>query len=107
MPRTGLVKKIFDDPELKAAQRDDIRGGVGTTGYCMGGNASFRSATIFGERINATASFHGGFIAASTPDSPHLRAEAIKSRVYIGGAINDGSFTDEALETFFSSTLRR
>jgi carboxymethylenebutenolidase len=77
------------------AQRRDVRGGVGTTGYCMGGNISLRLATIFGDRIAATASFHGGQLASPAPDSPHLRADAIKSRVYIAGAIDDASFTDE------------
>jgi carboxymethylenebutenolidase len=77
------------------AQRRDVRGGVGTTGYCMGGNISLRLATIFGDRIAATASFHGGHLAGPAPDSPHLRADAIKSRVYIAGAIDDASFTDE------------
>ena len=74
--------------------RADVAGGVGTTGYCMGGNVSFRIATVFGERIRATASFHGGHLATAAPDSPHLRAAAIKSRVYVAGAADDASFTD-------------
>lgn len=77
-------------------KRDDVKGRIGTTGYCMGGNISLRLATLFGERIAATATFHGGGLATDMTDSPHLRAEAIKSRVYVAGAIEDGSFTDEA-----------
>ena len=72
-----------------------VKGGVGTTGYCMGGNMSVRIATIFGDKIAATASFHGGGLVTPAPDSPHLRADKIKSRVYVAGAIEDGSFTDE------------
>jgi len=118
---TGIFS-VFADPELRAtwmtryrapavdydhlrtdvgalldhlAQRRDVRGGVGITGYCMGGNISLRLATLFGDRIAATASFHGGHLAVPAPDSPHLRADAIKSRIYIAGAIDDPSFTDE------------
>jgi len=71
------------------AIRGDVKGRVGTTGYCMGGNASFRTGTIFGERIAATAAFHPGGLVTDQPDSPHTRAEAIKSRVYLGPATGD------------------
>ena len=81
------------------AARPDVTGKVGTTGYCMGGNISLRAATIFGDRIAATASFHGGGLVTAEPDSPHLRAAAIKSRVLVAGAIEDGSFNDEARRT--------
>ena len=87
------------------AQRRDVRGGVGTTGYCMGGNISLRLATIFGDRIAATASFHGGWLAGPAPDSPHLRAQAIRSRVYVAGAIDDASFTD-GMNQQLSAALR-
>lgn len=66
------------------SERKDCRGGVGTTGYCMGGNASFRAATIFGDRIAATAAFHPGGLVTDAPDSPHARARAIRARVYLG-----------------------
>ena len=69
--------------------RPDVRGRVGTTGYCMGGNASVRAATIFGDRIAATAAFHPGGLVTDQPDSPHTRMKTIKSRVYLGPAIGD------------------
>jgi carboxymethylenebutenolidase len=69
--------------------RPDVKGRVGTTGYCMGGNASVRTATVFGDRIAATAAFHPGGLVTDQPDSPHVRAKDIKSRVYLGPAIND------------------
>ena len=71
------------------AGRADVKGGVGTTGYCLGGNASVRAATIFGDRIAATAAFHPGGLVADQPDSPHTRAKAIKSRLYLGPATGD------------------
>jgi len=70
-------------------------GGVGTTGYCMGGRLSFITAANLGDRIAAAASFHGGNIVTDDADSPHRKAGDIKAVVYIAGAIEDGSFTDE------------
>ena len=78
-----------------AAQPDVKPGGIGTTGYCMGGLMSLTAAGTYPESIVATASCHGGRLATDAPDSPHLRAPKIRSRVYIAGAIEDGSFTDE------------
>ncbi len=71
-------------------------GGLGTTGYCMGGRLSLLAAANLGERIAGAASFHGGNLAkADDPHSPHHRAGAMKAAVYVAGAIEDGSFTDE------------
>jgi carboxymethylenebutenolidase len=116
------VRSIFSDPELRGRWsaeyygpavdyehlrtdvgalldylqgRADVTGRVGTTGYCMGGNVSLRLATLFGDRIAATACFHGGGLATGLPDSPHLRARGIRSRVYVAGAVEDSTFTDE------------
>jgi carboxymethylenebutenolidase len=76
--------------------RADFAGGIGTTGYCMGGNMSVRIATIFGDKITATAAFHAGGLVVPTPDSPHLRADKIKSTVYVAGAVEDATFPDAA-----------
>jgi carboxymethylenebutenolidase len=71
-------------------------GGVGTTGYCMGGRLSLIVAANLGERIAAAASFHGGNLAnTDDPDSPYRKASGIKAAVYVAGAIEDQSFTDE------------
>ena len=77
-----------------AAQPDVKPGGIGTTGYCMGGLMSLTAAGTYPDRIVATASYHGGRLATDAPDSPHLLAPKIKSRVYIAGAIDDESFPD-------------
>jgi carboxymethylenebutenolidase len=68
---------------------------IGTTGYCMGGRMSLSAAGHFPERIAAAASYHGGNLANDAPDSPHLLASRIEATVYIAGAIEDPSFTDE------------
>jgi carboxymethylenebutenolidase len=78
-----------------AAQADVRPGGIGTTGYCMGGMMSLTAAGPYPDRILATASFHAGRLATDAPDSPHLLAPRIKSRVYVGAAIEDPSFPDD------------
>jgi carboxymethylenebutenolidase len=71
-------------------------GGIGTTGYCMGGRLSLITAANLGEAIAASASFHGGNIAKEDdPDSPHHKAAAISATLYVAGAIEDQSFPDE------------
>jgi carboxymethylenebutenolidase len=78
-----------------AAQSDVKPGGIGTTGYCMGGLMSLTAAGTYPGRIVATASYHGGRLATDAPESPHLLAPKMKSRVYVAGAIEDQSFPDE------------
>jgi carboxymethylenebutenolidase len=74
-------------------------GGVGTTGYCMGGRLSLTAAANLGASVAAAASFHGGGIAkAGDPNSPHHRADSITATVYVAGAIEDQSFTNEDKE---------
>jgi carboxymethylenebutenolidase len=88
-----------------AAQPEVLAGGIGTTGYCMGGLMSLTAAGTYPDHIVATASFHGGRLATTAPDSPHLLAPKIKSRVYVAGAIEDESFPDDMkarLETALS-----
>jgi carboxymethylenebutenolidase len=75
---------------------ETVPGGVGTTGYCMGGRLSLITAANLGDAIAASASFHGGNIAKEDdPDSPHHKAAAIKATIYVAGAIEDQSFPDE------------
>ncbi len=78
-----------------AAQPDVRPGGIGTTGYCMGGRMSLIAAGTYPESIVAAASYHGGNLANDAPDSPHLLAPKIKARVYVGGATDDQSFPDD------------
>jgi carboxymethylenebutenolidase len=78
-----------------AAQPDVKKGGIGTTGYCMGGRLSLIAAGTYPDRIVAAASYHGGRLANEDPDSPHLLAPKMKARVYAAGAIEDQSFPDD------------
>jgi carboxymethylenebutenolidase len=47
---------------------------LGTQGYCMGGPIAFRTAAAALDRVGAVASFHGGGLVTTTPNSPHLQA---------------------------------
>ena len=84
--------------EFLAAQPEVADGPIGTTGYCMGGGLSLNAAGRFPDRVGAAASFHGGQIASSAPDSPHLLAGAMKATVYVAGAENDASFDEEQFD---------
>jgi len=62
---------------------------VGTQGYCMGGPIAFRTAAAVPDRVGAVASFHGGGLVTSTPNSPHLQAAKTKAQFLIEIAEND------------------
>jgi carboxymethylenebutenolidase len=78
-----------------AAQPDAKPGGVGVTGYCMGGLMALHAAGTYPDRVVAAASYHGGRLATDKPDSPHLLAPKMKARVYVAGATDDASFPDD------------
>jgi carboxymethylenebutenolidase len=73
-------------------------GPVGTTGYCMGGALSLRTAAAYPGRVAAAASFHGGNLATEAPDSPHLGAATTTAEVYVAHADADGSAPPEQQE---------
>ena len=73
-------------------------GPIAITGYCIGGRLSMYAAGHFGDRVAAAASYHGGGLATDAPDSPHRLAPRITGRVYVAGAIEDGSFDDAQKE---------
>jgi len=62
---------------------------VGTQGYCMGGPIAFRTAAAVPDRIGAVASFHGGGLVTTMPNSPHLQASKTKAQFLIEIAEND------------------
>jgi len=82
-----------------AAQPDAKPGGVGTTGYCMGGLMSLSAAGTYPDRVVAAASYHGGRLATDAPDSPHRLAPKMKARVYVAGATEDASFSPRRAST--------
>jgi carboxymethylenebutenolidase len=81
--------------DFLAAQPEVKRGGIGTTGYCLGGRMSLIAAGYYPDRIAAAASYHGGQLASDDPDSPHRLAPKMKARVYVAGATDDQTFPEE------------
>ena len=86
--------------------RPEVSGsGIGTVGYCLGGRMAMIAAGAIGDKVAATASFHGGRLAvADDANSPHLAADRIAGSVYVAGAIEDGSFPAEQAD-LLESTL--
>ncbi len=69
---------------------------MGTTGYCMGGSMTMRTAAAFPDRIGAGASFHGGRLVTDKPDSPHLLVGRMRARYLFAIAENDDAKDPEA-----------
>lgn len=74
----------------------DRNRGVGTTGYCMGGPMTMRTAGALPNRIGAAASFHGGGLVTENPDSPHLLVPQMKAQYLFAVAENDDEREPEA-----------
>jgi len=62
---------------------------LGTTGYCMGGPITMRTAAAVPGRVGAGASFHGGGLVTDKPESPHLLVPKMKAHYLIAIAEND------------------
>jgi len=62
---------------------------IGTTGYCMGGPIVMRTAAAAPDRVGAAATFHGGGLATTAADSPHLLVPQMKAQSLHCVAQND------------------
>lgn len=67
----------------------DVRRGIGSTGYCMGGPLVLRTAAAVPGRVRGGASFHGAGLVNATPDSPHLLIPQTNAAFLIAIAEND------------------
>jgi carboxymethylenebutenolidase len=73
----------------------DVQGSVakhrkmGTQGYCMGGPMAFRTAAAMPGRVGAVATFHGGGLVSTDPNSPHLQAAKTKAQFLVAIAESD------------------
>jgi carboxymethylenebutenolidase len=74
---------------LDAQPAVDRKKKIGTTGYCMGGPLTMRTAAAVPDRIGAAASFHGGGLVTDKTDSPYLLIPKMKARYLIAIAAND------------------
>lgn len=120
---TAPEKANFDDPDTRAALMTlsgglsartaevdapafigwldsqpsvDPRRKMGTTGYCMGGPLTMRTAAAVPDRVGAGASFHGGGLVTDKPDSPHLLIPKIRAHYLFAIAENDDQRQPEA-----------
>ena len=75
-------------------------GPIGITGYCMGAGLALRTAGSYPDQVAAAAGFHGGNLATTAPDSPHLLADRIRAELYFGHADQDGSLPPEQIDRF-------
>ena len=62
---------------------------MATTGYCMGGPFTFRTAAAFPDSIGAGCSFHGAELVTDRPDSPHRLIPEMKAQFLVAIAAND------------------
>lgn len=74
----------------------DTKRKMGTTGYCMGGPLTVRTAATAPTRVGAGASFHGGGLVSDKPDSPHLLVPTLKAHYLFAIAENDDKTQPEA-----------
>ena len=69
---------------------------IGTTGYCMGGPMTMRTAAAAPGRIGAGGSFHGGRLVTDGADSPHLLVGSMQASFLFAIAENDDERDPEA-----------
>ena len=91
----AFVDWLGSQPEV------DTKRKIGTSGYCMGGPFTLRTAAARPDRVGALASFHGGNLVNDTPDSPHLLLPKMKAALLVAIAQND-----DAREPATKETLR-
>ena len=88
---------------LDAQAAVDTKRKIGTTGYCMGGPFTMRTAAAIPNRIGAAASFHGGRLVTDGPESPHLLVPLMKAQFLFAVAENDDQRDGEAKEVLRKS----
>ncbi|MEQ9449197.1 MAG: dienelactone hydrolase family protein [Rhodospirillaceae bacterium] len=69
---------------------------MGTTGYCMGGPMTMRTAAALPDRIGAGGSFHGGGLVTDQPNSPHRLVSNMDAHYLIAIAENDDAKEPDA-----------
>ena len=109
-PETAVTDAKAFVPWLDAQSAVSRKHKIATTGYCMGGPFTLRTAAAFPQRIGAGATFHGGGLVTDKPDSPHLLIPQIKAQYLFAIAANDDQRQPEAKdvlrEAFAKAKLR-
>lgn len=71
---------------------------VGVTGYCMGARLATRAACWHPELVAAVGGFHGGGLATSDDDSPHLELHRARAEFVYGHADHDAGMAPDAVD---------
>ncbi len=95
-PQTHVTDAKAFIGHLESQSAVDTARKMGTTGYCMGGPMTMRTAAERPDRIGAAASFHGGGLVTDQPNSPHLLVPKMKAQYLIAIADNDDKSQPEA-----------
>lgn len=93
----AFVSWLDQQPEV------DTSKGIGTTGYCMGGPMVMRTVAAVPDRLAAGATFHGGGLATSAADSPHLLIPDTNAAMLHCIAANDDANDPDAKVTLRES----
>ena len=88
-PETNVTDAKAFVSFLDAQDAVDTSRPIGTTGYCMGGPMTMRTAAAVPERIGAGASFHGGGLVTGAENSPHLLVPKMRASFLFAIADND------------------
>ena len=88
-PETNVTDAHAFVEFLDAQAAVDTSRRIGTTGYCMGGPMTMRTAAAVPGRIGAGASFHGGGLVTDDENSPHLLVPTMQASFLFAVAEND------------------
>jgi carboxymethylenebutenolidase len=80
------------------SQPETDGGKVAVVGYCMSGGMALRTASHDPDRVAAAASFHGAFLGAEDPDSPHHTIAGARAEIYVGLAAEDFVMPEDQVE---------
>jgi carboxymethylenebutenolidase len=89
----AFVAWLDRQPEVDPARK------IATTGYCMGGPFTLRTAAAVPDRVGLVGSFHGGGLVTDAPDSPHLLVGKTKAAALVCIAENDDARQPDAKTT--------
>lgn len=115
MPRVAALTPAKAERDIAAyvsglTGLDDVTAPIGVVGYCMGARLALRAAGWHPDVVAACACFHGGGLATTKDDSPHLGLTTARAEFLFGHADRDRSMgpTDIArlAETLDAAGLR-
>ncbi len=88
-PATNKTDALAFVAWLDKQKSVDKKRKMGTTGYCMGGAMTVRTAAALPDRVGAGGSFHGGRLVTKDENSPHLLIPSTKASYLYAIAEND------------------